>query len=956
MMPVLAMLWWAPAGEVAETVWVWRDGPAEGCSIAPWRQASEVRRDGAGAYLQMNADWAAEPWAGCNFQKDGGDLLVLDEGWLAAGFVRFLVTGGYDRYGGPNAELIWQVRPLRDGVDFERVNPEFIERGRGLDEDPGTWQEVLVPLGYWQGLRPGDTVRGISLQCVERPTRAYGVREVGFVRFVAPPDRGGRRDEPVSQPHVRWPEYAELPPSLRALERVPRVSGGAFCTADGRRVFLINPYCREDNRLDLWGSLDPARRPPPHGTFDPGVHGWIYDELLTGESLARLGFNSYSATMPSEPFWRAVGYPEPDHGTEAHRLPEIAARIGLPFFVDAVCWPWTLGQPAAQPGRTHLPAAAFTAGSHHWVPYRLIGPGREAWLALWRVYAERYRDAGAEVIAFELFNEPAYREVSDEHRAEFEAWLRRRYPSLEALRDTWRVDFATWPEAAAVGADARSEPAGRFFDYDEYLAERFADLVAEGVRTVNAALPGALVGVQPMGGWALEPREAIWKHRLVDLESVVLTPTGGGRWTPGGGAARPPADPLAGPMAPAPLEDDLLLALAGDKMLVDNETYLSGQTAREVRNRLWQQVVAGLDGLTVFSWSKRGWSWWGDESAVRTEADRFPYSSLIPYARRTDALRGIHDFAREVQPLAETILPKPWGPAPTAGVLYSWPHARRRAFEPGLPDKTPLYHAALRYGHWNLTVVPSHQPARIAALSVLVAGGIRHLEPELLGELEAWVRAGGLLIVGEEPLALDLYGRPIDTAGLLGGTVGEPRPGDGAGLSLPDSARLPGAIGPPPGRRELSPAAGTRIVLTDGAGRAVAMARDHGRGTVVSLGCDLGGYRLLAVLEALVRATGRELPLAADVRLAGGGLAPNVLLSRRSYDDRHALLLMNLDGYAKSLRLTLPGIPGRWRAVEALSGVVLAESVAPATEPVALDVPAGEPAVVVLEPAGDEPA
>ena len=43
----------------------------------------------------------------------------------------------------------------------------------------------------------------------------------------------------------------------------------------------------------------------------------------------------------------------------------------------------------------------------------------------------------------------------------------------------------------------------------------------------------ALPRAQTMGGYVLQPREAVWKHRFTQFESVVITPTGGGRWSPG---------------------------------------------------------------------------------------------------------------------------------------------------------------------------------------------------------------------------------------------------------------------------------------------------------------------------------------------------------------------------------------------------------------------------------------
>lgn len=910
-----------------ETHWLYRDGPVEGVRVRPWSSLTEERIEAGQRAVVGNLDHAARPWAGVTFQREAGEPLRVDAAWLELGFVRFLFNAGYDRYGSPNAELPLQARPLRDGLGYERVNTDFIDRGNGLDEDPGTWQEVLIPLRYWTDLEAGDELTGLSLQCVGLPPRTFAFAEVGFVRLPALPEWLRRRDEAVLQPEVEWPSYDELPAQLRADREPPRVADGMFVGGDGRRVFVLNPYCREDHRLDQWGTLEPDRRAPAHGLFDPARHGWIYDELLDAEALCRLGFNSYSATMPAQPWWDAVGYDGRRREEDAALLAETYRRLRVPFFVDTVCWPWTIGAPAGRPEQTNLPPEAITTGANHWTPYRLIGPGREAWLRMWRLYAERYREAGVPVLMFELFNEPAYRGVDAGHRAEFAAWLQARYESMDRLNATWQSEYADWTAAAAV-PDERETIAGRFFDYDEYLSERFTALVADGVVAVGELLPDALVGVQTMGGFVLEPREAVWKHRFVAHESVVLAPTGGGRWTAGGAAAQP-AEALGSPIAPAPLETELLRALAGPKMLYDNETYLSGQTSREVRNRLWKQVFAGLDGLTVFSWSRRGWAWWRDAATIRTEADKYPYSALNPFARRTDALRGIHDFAAEVQPLADAVLQLP--PRSPVGLIYSWPQARRRAWEAGLPDKTAIAYAALKYAHWQPDLLPSDRPFDHP---LLIAAGIRYADAALLDQLRGAVTAGATLIVTDEAMALDLYGNPLETADLLGLRLGELRPGGPARLELPDSPRLSGDITPLAGVREATLEAGCEVILRDSLGRAVVTRHRLGRGQVCMVLADLAGYRLARLLEWVV---GDAVRPAYDIRDATTGrLATNVLIAPRGAD---VLLLLNQDAYAKRVRFDAGP------ATALLTGQRLAG------RPLEIELPAGEPVVLRLDPA-----
>jgi hypothetical protein len=923
-----------------------------------WKMRSDLHPgsgDDSPAHLWLNGDWQAAPWAGVRFRSQSWPVTT---DWLANGFVRFLINGGLDRYGSPNGQITLQVKPECDQIKkFQRLESRFVERGRGIDEDPGTWQEVLIPLRFWTELKPGMEIAGVSVQCVNQPTRSFGLAEVAYVRFDRRPAWMVEADNQlVAQSSVTWPAYKQLPETLRADRHPLQVRDGKFVDAKGRRVFVLNPYLREDNRLDLWGRVEgpPA---PNHGLYDPKVHGWIYEELPEARSLCRLGFNSASITMPGPPFWDAVGYKaKSSDQQDPSQLAAMVRRVGLPFYLDAVCWPWTLGKPASDPRKTSLPPEAFTTGQNHWVPYRIVGPGRDAWLKMWQIYAARYRDAGARVLMFELFNEPAYVDYGPEHRAEFATWLKNRHGSLSALNEAWHSQFQSWDEAATVSDDKKAKKiAGQILDYDDYLSTRFTDLVRAGVKQVQTILPNTLVGVQPMGGYTLHPRESAWKHRLVEEETVVITPTGGGRWSPGGVAMRAVPTVLESPMAGAPLENDLLLALAGSKMIYDNETYLRGQTARDTRNRLWEHVVSGLDGLSIFSWSKRGWMWWKGRDAIVTEADKYPYSSLNPLARRTDALRGILDFATEIQPLADRVLPKPWGPAPRIALLHSWPQARQWNVDPTGRDKTAQYHAALRYAHWHAALLPSDRALAgegLANLDVLIAGGIRVVEPELPAKLETFVRGGGVLVVGEEPLAEDLYGRPLDTPKRLGFHLGDWVGEQSAVVAFPKSSlvdSLTGSVTRLPNLRSVG-AEGAKVILAASQDKPIAIRRKLDHGLVYVIAADLAGYPLAKVLTAVLVDAARSdgsVPAvwrAAEMRSADGSLATNVLISRRDYPTHQVLLLLNRDDYRKTVRVQ---VPGTGRVSEALSRTRLTSN--NGWYEVTLD--PGAPAVVLVEPA-----
>lgn len=964
------------AQPVEKEVLFYGDGAAPGVRVRPWSMKWQEVPGGEtedGKCLWLNTDWTAHPWAGVNFTGQAGAGLVLDQDWLDRGFLCFHLNSGTDRYGFPGGSVSLQVRPDVAGVRYQALRGTFIDRGRGGDEDKATWQEVLVPLSYWTTLKPGSQVTGVSIQCRLQPKISFGLDRVALVRFASRPEWLEQKlREDVAQPWVKWPTYDELPALLKADQHPPRVVDGQFAWPNGKRAFMINPYCREDARLDLWGTTKEDRRAPAHGLYDPKAHGWIYQELATAQGLCRLGFNSFSATMPPQPWWDSVGYKRRNSGSSPERLPEFYKSARLPFYVDTVAWPWTLGAPSS-PKDNNLPPEAFTQGRHHWTPYRTIGRGRDAWLSMWRVYAQRYRDLGVPVLLFELMNEPAYVGVSEDHRAEFAAWIKKRYGTLAHLNATWRAELASWEQAAQGGsrADMKQIP-GRYFDYDEYLAERFTALVGAGVQAVTRLLPETLVGLQTMGGYALRPRESVWKHHIVPHETAVITPTGGGRWTAGRAGSKAAAEPLLSPIAGAPIENDLLLALAGGKMIFDNETYLRGQTAVEVRNRLWQHVLAGLDGLTVFSWSRRGWAWWKTRKQVQTEADKFPYCALNPLARRTAALRGVLDFSLEVQPLADRILRKPWGPKPRIAVLYSWVQARWVHIQPDRPDKTPAYYAALKYTHWNLAVVPSNQAAAGAldGHDVVVVAGVRHIEPDVVEALAAFVRGGGVLIVGEEPFDRDLYDRVVATDSLLGAKLGPSQAREGAALVLSSPSAqeaLPGTVSLRAGARALTALPGTEVFAADDAGAPIVTRRGLGKGLVYVQAADLIGYPLAKVLWAVLAdaaaAKGRrgvppEWRLADIGREDRPGLEPNVLLSRRSHADYHALLLMNRDECDKRVVLKLDGLQGDWTVKECLSNTPLSGpkrgtwSAADLANGIPLSLSAGHPAVVMIDRAG----
>ena len=399
-------------------------------------------------------------------------------------------------------------------------------------------------------------------------------------------------------------------------------------------------------------------------------------------------------------------------------------------------------------------------------------------------------------------------------------------------------------------------------------------------------------------------------------------------------------------MAPAPISSDLLLVMTGDRMLFDNELYLTGQTRRDVRNDWWTRVLMGYDGATLFSWSKRGWSWWDGLDKIKEEAEQHPYSALIPLARRTEALRGILDFAQEMPRVRLEVLRKPWGESHNIGFVWSWGNARRLMCDGNLPEQGMRYYAALKYTHWPFEMIPSYLASfeHLSQFKVLFLPGTQYLERELQENLENYVQNGGLLVLGEKIPARTPYGRPNGFDEWIGI---QPGPGDfrKSTIRMPEEIKGDGvpqiaegifsvrkvepfSLTPPLSQRERgidsghsgesrNPVSTGRTIMSpfhtllgDSLERPVLIERPLGKGRIWYLAADLEGYNLGTVLSWILEMAGqnRELLIRDE---CDGNCARNILVSFRRYNDpsHHiCVLLRNMDSYPKDMRITLnPG-------------------------------------------------
>ncbi len=120
----------------------------------------------------------------------------------------------------------------------------------------------------------------------------------------------------------------------------------------------------------------------------------------------------------------------------------------------------------------------------------------EAQVAFWKAFSRRYRNEPA-IFAYDLLNEPHIRWRNPTMEAAWRVWLKKKYPTLEALRQAWGSmvkelksleDVEIPPDQPAENA----ESSRRLLDFQRFresLADRWVRLQTEAIRAEDSNHP-----------------------------------------------------------------------------------------------------------------------------------------------------------------------------------------------------------------------------------------------------------------------------------------------------------------------------------------------------------------------------------------------------------------------------------------------------------------------------------
>ncbi|MGN0833278.1 MAG: hypothetical protein ACI4RD_06480 [Kiritimatiellia bacterium] len=507
------------------------------------------------------------------------------------------------------------------------------------------------------------------------------------------------------------------PGAVPSVERLP--SGAALGVApDG--TFCVNGVPRYLTGTIIYGDTSEWFAT---GGYAPSLK-WLYEAVPDFVGFQRVGVDALGFEAGREwmsalkgvrvEAWKRSGL------WPAETAFSVQMAGHLPGYVDFTAAEWGHGG-IFEKDNPQWPATTWTRGRHHWVPYSVVHPaGRRLWLTMWAHEAARYARLATPPYVYELFNEPAVHDEHPESRAAF-------------VRKTGRA----WDAGVACQVA-----------YRDFIEARFASLVAEGTRRIQAIQPGAATTVQPLG--LMSDGVDLW--RLSRICAVICAPTGGAG-IPGG---------------------HILRALADGKPIVDGETYI-GTTAASVRNALLSQYQRGFNASYTFKWSKRAHEWRrakDDPAAERRRAEAMaPYYFLNPYVVPPVALTGFRLARREALELGPFFLRRDRGTPRRVAVLFSQADRRLRAARREAENTlTGTLLTELDYAHVNPDAVFEEQlagadgAARLARYRAVILPGVETLGADARVALEKWSRAGGGVICAGARPSCDPYGVPVACA------------------------------------------------------------------------------------------------------------------------------------------------------------------------------------------------
>ena len=629
---------------------------------------------------------------------------------------------------------------------------------------PTDWQELRTAL-----LVPEDaTLLLVQLHCAH----GWGATGEAFfddvaLRVLPEPDEAAA--EPPASPEEAFRASFENQPAV-VSDPWPRptIERGCFWQ-DGHPIFLLGPWIYPRTHVD-WkeGNPDPQ-----------GIGHRAYVEAPGRALFESMGFNasqlSSAWALPGQALY-GLGLPG-DWRESEKRIGAFFPRFeGQPMVVD-----FAFG--FADALRKAEPALAReleqqNGGWHQFLPFCPENPdGLRYYESYLKGGARAALRGGANVLVWELFNEPVYKCMCRGNAARFAERMKARYGTIARANAAWGTVFKDFGDVARQ-TEFRQFP--RLWpDYMAFLGERYAEVLAECRRFVEEvdARPNVYFAEQSSTFTLTDARGAGMDYRLAARELDVLAYEGGIRF--GRGAAKEGVAEAEAAAFASTLEHlfnlDFYRALARDaKPIVNDEHYCTRvedgsrvpSRKEDIATSLWTELFHGSAGSFAYCWDKRSWEWKTIEEARRVaEKPSYKSASLLnPWNYPPEALDGFAQFRDELEPLRDAVLPMPRTTPASVAVFFSYPTLR-------MLDLDRIDYRA-RLLRWYGAVLGAHYPLRIVFEEDLVAGlpeevkalvapSARYATPASAAAAARFVARGGTVVADADAFLRDERGDPL---------------------------------------------------------------------------------------------------------------------------------------------------------------------------------------------------
>ena len=548
----------------------------------------------------------------------------------------------------------------------------------------------------------------------------------------------------------------------------PTIERGCFWE-DGRPLFLLGPWIYPRTHID-WKESNP----------DPqGIGHRAYVETPGRAIFESMGFNASQLSAAWPLAGRALyGLGLPDDWKESkERIEAFFPRFeGQPMVVD-----FAFGFADALRKADPVLAREIDQQNGGWHQLLPFCPESPEGLRYYECYLKGGARAAlrgeANVLVWELFNEPVYKCMCRGNAARFAERMKARYGTIARANAAWGTFFEDFGE---VARQTEFKQFRRLWpDYMAFLGERYAEVLAACRRFVGEvdARPNVYFAEQSSTFTLTDARGAGMDYRLAARELDVLAYEGGIRF--GHGAAKEGIAEAEAAAFASTVEHlfnlDFYRAVArGAKPIVNDEHYCTRvEGGKRVPSRkedlvtsLWTELFHGSAGSFTYSWDKRSWEWKTLDDARRVvEKPSYKSASLLnPWNYPPEALDGFAQFRDELEPLRDAVLPMPRTTPASVAVFFSYPTLR-------MLDLDRIDYRA-RILHWYGAVLGAHYPLRIVFEEDLVAGlpdgvktlvvpSARYATPASAAAVRRFAERGGTVVADADAFLRDERGDPL---------------------------------------------------------------------------------------------------------------------------------------------------------------------------------------------------